>query len=330
MIITKTPYRISFCGGGTDIPSFYKKFNGNVLATTINKHMHVLVKKQTGIIEYKYKVHWSQSEFKNKISDINHPIVRETLKLLKIDYPIEISSFADIPASTGLGSSSAFTVGLVKALYALSGRNTSKRQIAEIASKIEVNLLKRRIGRQDHYSTSYGNLNKIDFFKNGKIKINKIKIANKNRKILEDSIILLYTNQKRNADNVLKKQHNPTKNQIQNLNSMKLEVNKFIKILKSRKIKFKYLGKLLNQQWFLKKKINNISNSKIDKMYNKTISMGAYGGKLLGAGKGGFLLILSNKKTQNKITKFFGEKNIIKIKFENNGSQIIYKKKISI
>ena len=120
MIITKTPYRISFCGGGTDIPSFYKKFNGNVLATTINKHMHVLVKKQTGIIEYKYKVHWSQSEFKNKISDINHPIVRETLKLLKIDYPIEISSFADIPASTGLGSSSAFTVGLVKALYALS------------------------------------------------------------------------------------------------------------------------------------------------------------------------------------------------------------------
>ena len=129
MIITKTPYRISFCGGGTDLPGFYKKNNGQVLTTSINSHMYVLVKKQTGIIEYKYKIHWSKTEFKNNISEINHPIVRETLRFFKINYPIEISSFADIPASTGLGSSSSFTVGLVKALYAISGKNMSNKHL---------------------------------------------------------------------------------------------------------------------------------------------------------------------------------------------------------
>ena len=128
MIITKTPFRVSFCGGGTDLPDFYKKYNGQVLSTTIDKYMYILVKKQTGIIEYKYKIHWNKTEFKNHISQINHPIIKKTLQYFKINYPIEISSYSDIPASTGLGSSSAFTVGLVKALCALQKKTNDKKK----------------------------------------------------------------------------------------------------------------------------------------------------------------------------------------------------------
>ena len=128
MIITKTPFRVSFCGGGTDLPYFYKKHSGQVLSTTIDKYMYIFVKKQTGIIEHKYKIHWNKTEFRNHISQIKHPIVKRTLQYLKIDYPIEISSYSDIPASTGLGSSSAFTVGLVKALCALQKKNNDKKK----------------------------------------------------------------------------------------------------------------------------------------------------------------------------------------------------------
>ena len=330
MIIVKTPYRISFCGGGTDLPGFYKKNNGQVLTTSIKNYIYVLVKKQTGIIEYKYKIHWSKTEFKNKISEINHPIVREALRFFKINHPIEISSFADIPASTGLGSSSAFAVGLVKALFALSGKNKSNQHVAKIASKIEVDILKRRIGRQDHYSTCYGGLNFIDFFKNDKIKVSKININNNNKKILESSTILLYTKLKRDADDVLKKQYKPDKAQFKNLVNLKLDVKKFKKNFTNKIFDIKETGNLLNKQWEIKKKINNISNTKIDKMYNKAMLLGAYGGKLLGAGKGGFLLILSNKNTQKKIKKTFGEQNIINIKFDNDGTKIIYKKNLSL
>lgn len=326
MIITKTPFRISFCGGGTDLPGFYKKNNGQVLTASIKNYMYVLVKKQTGIIEYKYKIHWSKTEFKNKISEINHPIVREALRYFKINYPIEISSFADIPASTGLGSSSSFAVGLVKALFVLSGKNKSNEHVAKIASKIEVDILKRKIGRQDHYSTCYGNLNLIDFFKNDKVKVRRIKMSNNNKKILETSCILLYTKLKRDANDVLKKQHKPSKTQFKNLVNLKLDVIKFKKNFTNKKFNIREIGKLLNKQWELKKKINNISNTKIDKMYNEAMFLGAYGGKLLGAGSGGFLLILSNKRIQEKLKKKFGEQNIINIKFDNDGNKIIYKK----
>ena len=305
MIITKTPFRVSFCGGGTDLPDFYKKYTGQVLSTTIDKYMYILVKKQTGIIEYKYKIHWNKTEFKNHISQINHPIIKKTLQYFKINYPIEISSYSDIPASTGLGSSSAFTVGLVKALCALQKKPMTKKKISEIASKIEVDLVKRRIGRQDHYATCYGGLNHIIFFKDDSVKVRKITISEKNKKKLENSLALVYTNMKRNADKVLSHQYKPNKDQSKNLLSMKKDVYEFKKILSKEKIEINEIGKFLIKQWSLKKKINKISTKKIDKMYDKLISLGAYGAKLLGAGQGGFLLLLSNKNVQKKIKNNF-------------------------
>ena len=325
MIITKTPFRVSFCGGGTDLPDFYKKYNGQVLSTTIDKYMYILVKKQTGIIEYKYKIHWNKTEFKNHISQINHPIIKKTLQYFKINYPIEISSYSDIPASTGLGSSSAFTVGLVKALCALQKKPMTKKKISEIASKIEVDLVKRRIGRQDHYATCYGGLNHIIFFKDDSVKVRKITISEKNKKKLENSLALVYTNMKRNADKVLSHQYKPNKDQSKNLLSMKKDVYEFKKILSKEKIEINEIGKFLIKQWSLKKKINKISSKKIDKMYDKLISLGAYGAKLLGAGQGGFLLFLSNKNVQKKIKNNFKLKNFIKIRFDNDGSKFVYR-----
>jgi D-glycero-alpha-D-manno-heptose-7-phosphate kinase len=325
MIITKTPFRVSFCGGGTDLPDFYKKYNGQVLSTTIDKYMYILVKKQTGIIEYKYKIHWNKTEFKNHISQINHPIIKKTLQYFKINYPIEISSYSDIPASTGLGSSSAFTVGLVKALCALQKKPMTKKKISEIASKIEVDLVKRRIGRQDHYATCYGGLNHIIFFKDDSVKVRKITISEKNKKKLENSLALVYTNMKRNADKVLSHQYKPNKDQSKYLLSMKKDVYEFKKILSKEKIEINEIGKFLIKQWSLKKKINKISTKKIDKMYDKLISLGAYGAKLLGAGQGGFLLLLSNKNVQKKIKNNFKLKNFIKIRFDNDGSKFVYR-----
>ena len=173
MIITKTPFRISFVGGGSDMRSYYKNAKGKVLSTTIDKHIYVIVKKQLGIVEFKYRVNWSQTEFKNKISEIKHPIVRESLKYFKINFPIEITTFSDIPSNTGLASSSAFAVGLIHALLVLLKKNSSKNKIAQIAAEIEVNILKRNIGKQDHYACAYGGLNKITFFKNEKVIVKK-------------------------------------------------------------------------------------------------------------------------------------------------------------
>jgi len=325
MVITRTPFRISFCGGGTDLPGFYKKYTGQVLSTAINKYMYILVKKQTGIIEHKYRIHWNRTEFKNSILQINHPIIKKTLQYFKINYPIEISSYSDIPACTGLGSSSAFAVGLVKALCALENKKISKKKISAIASKIEVDLLKRKIGRQDHYATCYGGLNHITFFKDSTVKIRKININEKNKKILENSLALLYTNKKRNADSVLTNQYKPNKKQSKYLLSMKKDVYELKKIFKQKIINNQEIGKLLNRQWILKKKINKISNKKINKMYDKLISLGAYGAKLLGAGRGGFLLFLSNNNVQNKIINHFKKKNVIKLKLDNNGSKFVYR-----
>jgi D-glycero-alpha-D-manno-heptose-7-phosphate kinase len=325
VIITKTPFRISFCGGGTDFPGFYKKYNGQVLSTTIDKYMYILVKKQSGIIEYKYKIHWNKTEFKNHISQIKHPIIKKTLQYFKINYPIEISSYSDIPASTGLGSSSAFAVGLVRALFELEKKKTSKKKIAIIASKIEVDLIKRKIGRQDHYATCYGGLNHISFLKNETVNVRKVILSKENKKKLENSLVILYTNMKRNSEKVLSYQFKPNKNQSKYLLNMKKDVGEFKKVLNKKKINIKEIGKFLTRQWDLKKKINNITNKKIDKMYEKLISLGIYGGKLLGAGQGGFLLVLSNRSVQKKIISNFKSKNFLKVRFDNYGSQLVYR-----
>ena len=325
MIITRTPFRLSFFGGGTDLKTFYSKTDGEVLSAAIDKYLYVVVKKKLGIVEHKFRINWSTVEFTNKIDEIKNPVARECLKYFKIDYPIEITTFADIPANTGLGSSSAFAVGLVNALFALEGKLASKYEIASIAAKIEIDILGRKIGKQDHFACCYGNINNLVFKKNETVVINPIVASSRSIKTLEASMIMFYTNQKRNSETVLKNQYRIKKKQFENLKKLKDLVGISKDIILNKNFRAKEFGILLNRNWELKKKINRLSSNKlVDKYYNQALNLGAYGGKLLGAGNGGFLLFIASKSSQKKIANKLNKLKKMYIKFDYSGTRITY------
>jgi len=325
MIITRTPFRVSFFGGGTDLKTFYSKTDGEVLSTAIDKYLYVVVKKKLGIVEHKYRINWSSVEFTNQLNKIKNPIARECLKYFKIDYPIEITTFADIPANTGLGSSSAFAVGLVNALFALEGKLATKYEIASIAAKIEVDILQRKIGKQDHFASSYGNLNNFVFKKNEKVIINPIVASSKTLNKLENNLMMFYTGQQRNSETILKKQSNVNQNQFENLIQLRDLVKISSKILLKKNFNIREFGNLVHQNWEIKKKINKFtSNKSIDRFYNIGIKAGAYGGKLLGAGNGGFILFVCSKHNHYKILKKLKKLKKIDIKFDYTGTRITY------
>ena len=325
MIITRTPFRLSFFGGGTDLKTFYSKTDGEVLSAAIDKYLYVVVKKKLGIVEHKFRINWSTVEFTNKIDEIKNPVARECLKYFKIDYPIEITTFADIPANTGLGSSSAFAVGLVNALFALEGKLASKYEIASIAAKIEIDILGRKIGKQDHFACCYGNINNLIFKRNETVVINPIVASSRSIKTLEASMIMFYTNQKRNSETVLKNQYRIKKKQFENLKKLKDLVGISKDIILNKNFRAKEFGILLNRNWELKKKINRLSSNKlVDKYYNQALNLGAYGGKLLGAGNGGFLLFIASKSSQKKIANKLNKLKKMYIKFDYSGTRITY------
>lgn len=325
MIITRTPFRLSFFGGGTDLKTFYSKTDGEVLSAAIDKYLYVVVKKKLGIVEHKFRINWSTVEFTNKIDEIKNPVARECLKYFKIDYPIEITTFADIPANTGLGSSSAFAVGLVNALFALEGKLASKYEIASIAAKIEIDILRRKIGKQDHFACCYGNINNLVFKRNETVVINPIVASSRSIKTLEANMIMFYTNQKRNSETVLKNQYRIKKKQFENLKKLKDLVGISKDIILNKNFRAKDFGILLDRNWELKKKINRLSSNKlVDKYYNQALNSGAYGGKLLGAGNGGFLLFIASKSSQKKIANKLNKLKKMYIKFDYSGTRITY------
>jgi len=324
MIISRTPFRISLAGGGTDLKSFYENEQGKVLSTTINKYIYVVVKRQIGVIEHKYRINWSQVEFRNNINDIEHPIVRECLKAMKIDFPIEITTFADIPASTGLGSSSAFAVGLIHALYALKGKLTTKYTLAKEAAKIEVDILGRVMGKQDHFASSYGNLNVITFNENESVNVEPVFYDPIIRKKLDKNLLLFYTNITRDASEVLKAQD---KGKIVNkvhLQKMKGFVEPLREIISSGE-RLHEIGEILHEGWKLKRNLSNlITSPEIDNNYKKARDAGAIGGKLLGAGGGGFLLFYVEKDKQKSVINAL--KHLFKLDFDldDDGTRITY------
>lgn len=324
MIITRTPYRISFVGGGTDLKSFYKNQDGEVISSTIDKYLYVVARKQLGFVEYKYRINWSNVEFCNSVNSIKHPIVREALRYFKINFPLEITTFADIPASTGLGSSSAFAVGLVHALSAIQNMNLTKYQIADISSKIEIDILKRSIGKQDHFASTYGNFNKFIFKSDDTVKIKPIPYNKLIKKNLENNLLLFYTGIKRDASNILVAQNKNSKKNNEKLIQMKNLTENLTKVLIGSKTIGDF-GKILHKNWLLKKDLSKgISSKKIDYYYNLALKNGATGGKLLGAGGGGFLLFYANKKYKNTIIKKLKDLSHLNFKFDDSGSRITY------
>ena len=324
MIITRTPYRISFVGGGTDLKDYYKVSPGLVLSTTIDKYIYVVIKKQVGIVEHKFRINYSSVEFCNDIDEIKHPIVREALKLFDIDWPLEISTFSDIPGQTGLGSSSAFAVGLVHALFSIKGIMATKHQISSTAAKIEIDILGRKIGKQDHFAAAYGGLNTITFFKDETVKLDPVFHSKKTSALFQSKLMLFYTFLKRDANEVLISQVKNIKRNIKFLDEMKNFVEPFREIINIGK-NLNLLGEILNSSWKLKKSLsNNISNKDIDKYYKIARESGAIGGKVLGAGGGGFLLLFANKKDQNYIRKNLANLYYLPFKFDQGGTRITY------
>ncbi len=324
MIITKTPYRISFFGGGSDYPNWYKKNNGAVLSTTIDKHIYLSCRYLPSFFQHKYRIVWSKIENVKNINQIEHSAVKNLIKHLKFKSGLEIHYDGDLPARSGMGSSSCFTVGLTKALMTLKNVKMSDYNLAKKTINFEQKIMKEVVGSQDQVAAAVGGFNKIMFKKNNSIKIKKIK-KNKNISKLEDNLVLFYTGINRTAHTIassyVNKLTNSKKEYIKNIVE---HVDEGEKIIMSKNIDD--FGRLLHSAWVLKKNLSkSISNSKIDNLYAAAVKYGALGGKLLGAGGGGFLLMYMKKNYRKKFLRNFSNIVNVPFKFSNEGSQVIFK-----
>tara|TARA_Y100000768_G_scaffold375568_1_gene346518 strand:+ start:137 stop:1114 length:978 start_codon:yes stop_codon:yes gene_type:complete len=321
MIISKTPYRVSLFGGGTDHYDYFSKYNGITVGGSINKYIYISLRKLPVFFKHRFRISWSKIENVKKIENITHPIVRELLNHFKIKEGLEIHYDGDLPGNSGTGSSAAFCVGLIKCLARYTKKNLTRKEIALLAYKIEKVNLKESTGIQDQIYATYGGFSKITYTKK-EFKISKITKDKKIQKRIENNLILFYTYKSRVAHNIEKKKFSNIKNKLKNLDKMKLMAHQSIKHIKNNDID--KIGLMLDRFWQYKKKLsNNVTNEKIDQYYSIAIKNGALGGKLIGAGGGGFLLIYAKKKYHKKIIKSLNKLTPIKFNFTSKGSRII-------
>lgn len=325
MIISRTPFRVSLFGGGTDYPIWYEKNGGITISSTINKYAYITVRELPPFFDYKHRIQYYKKEEVNSLEEIQHPVVREAAKLLNIKKGIEMVHNADLPARSGLGSSSTFTVGLLHALYAMQNKMISKRELALNAINLEQNIIGEAVGSQDQTIAAFGGFNLIEFNKRRIFQVQEMLISEERLQSLEENLILCFTGFSRTAEKIAKSQIESTPFKEKELNTM-VEITKMAKeIITNNKISLDELGKLLNEQWLIKKSLTKyISNQAIDDIYDSAIKAGAIGGKLLGAGGGGFMLFYAKKKNHKNIKEILKSKLIVPFKFEKTGSQIIY------
>jgi D-glycero-alpha-D-manno-heptose-7-phosphate kinase len=321
IITTATPQRISFAGGGTDINYFYEKHGGLVISSTIDKFIYVTVKEHHPLFIEKYRLNYSITEQVDTLNEIKNEIARECIRLLNIQESLYISTTSDLPASSGLASSSCFAVGLLNALHQFKGDHVSIAQIAE-ACHIEIEVLKKPIGKQDQYAAAFGGVNLFNFQKSGKVSVEPI--INENiSKIFENSL-LFYTNIQRSADLVLSDQKSEFKNNEQNLLDIKNMGLEFYDVLCQKKFNIDKLAELLHKNWLSKKALSNkVSNNDIDKHYDLALKNGALGGKILGAGGGGFIFFLAPKLKHDQIIKSMTSLKHVEINFEPIGTRTL-------
>ena len=325
MIISRTPYRISFFGGGTDYPVWYKEHGGAVLATTINKYSYITCRYLPPFFEHKYRIVYSNTETIQNISEIQHPSVKATLNFMGNNRGVEIHHDGDLPARTGLGSSSSFTVGLVHALYALNGKMVTKRQVSLDAIHIEQDLLKENVGAQDQTCAAFGGFNKIEFGGDQLIQVQPITLHQKKCHLLQDHLMLFFTGFSRFASEIASEQIKKTPDKQNELHKMQAMVDEAIGILNGDDSDISDFGKLLHENWTIKRSLTDkISTPQIDKIYNDALEAGALGGKLLGAGGGGFILFFVEPEFQLAVKEKLKNLLYVPFKFENTGSQIIY------
>lgn len=323
MIISRTPFRISFAGGGSDLPSFYRKELGAVVSTSIDKYMYLAI--HPFFDKNKIQLKYSKTELVESINDVKHPIFREVLSLYNLK-GIDLNSIADIPSGTGLGSSSSFTVGLLNVVNAYLSKAINSEKLAELACNVEINRVGSPIGKQDQYAAACGGLNFISFYGDESVNVEKIIMKPEKKKELQDNLIMIYIGGNHSANDILREQQQQVISGSTAFDVQKQMVQQAFQLKSSlENNEIDDFGRYLHEGWLMKKSLTDgISNGYIDDIYKKGINAGALGGKLLGAGGAGFLLFYCPKEKQEFFQKSMKDFDEMKFNFDSNGSKVIY------
>ena len=324
MIISRTPVRVSFCGGGTDVDWFSQasENGGMVTSLALDRYIHVTVNKR---FDNRIRLSYSKLEIVDNFEELEHELVRESMRMTGVTSGVEITTIADIPSrGTGLGSSSSVTVGLLNALHSFAGRSVSASQLASEACKIEIDILKQPIGRQDQYAASYGGINTIKFCNNGDVLVEPIDISDDLKSRISEEFTLIFTGKSRSASSILSNSVSEGKFAIDNLKRIRVQADEAKDFLNSGRLSD--LGSLLNEAWVMKRGISeSVSDIFLDETYERIISTGATGAKLLGAGGGGFFLVHGDFETRQKLKlEFSSDFRMIPLNIDNMGSSIIH------
>ncbi len=321
MIISRTPFRASFAGGGTDLGDFYRQEAGAVTCSTVSRYMFITVNKR---FDETIRVSYSKTEIVEDFQAVQHPIVREALRLTGLTEGLEITSIADLPAGTGMGSSSAFAVGLLNALHAYGGQYAPAERLAEEACRIEIDILGEPIGKQDQYAAAYGGLNQIRFNPDETVFVDPVITSREVQKELDANLLLFYTGRTRAASSILGRQQEETDRKRDVLRRMRQIAEAMARVLQDGR-RLNDFGDLLHEAWQLKRGLaDGISNPDIDRRYESARAAGALGGKVLGAGGGGFLLLFVERQNQDRVRECLEGLRELPFRLEPQGSKIIY------
>ncbi len=326
MIISRTPVRVSFLGGGSDYPEYFSRESGYTLSATIDKFCYITVQELREFFDHRLRISYSRLELTKQVDEIIHPSVRECLRHLGIEHGVEIHCMTDLPARTGLGSSSAFTVGLLNALYAWQGKFATPRQLAEEAVHVERDLIKERVGLQDQYACAFGGFLYATYTPQGDVNIRSIPLTNDRINALEDRLMLFYTGLQRHASEILAEQLDRTRTgelhpKLKELASLVPQA--VDAVCNGRELE--NLGKLMHRGWMIKRSLSTVvSGEAIDHWYERAIGAGSTGGKLLGAGGGGFLLLYVEPEKQDKVRAALSDLQEVRFRFESQGSSILF------
>jgi len=323
MIITRTPFRISFFGGGTDYPIWYEEHGGAVLSTAIDKYCYITCRNFPPFFDFPLRVVWSKVELANDFDKVDHPAVRGVMKFFDLKNGLEINHVADLPARSGLGAGSSFVVGLIKAIYALQGKKISQYDLIQDAIHVERDIMRENVGSQDQVAAAFGGFNKIVFRADKKIEIIPVNLDSETLNNLRSKFLLFFTGLSRSASSIAEEQIKNTPKKQRELHIMHSMVDEGVNFLEKGELD--HFGKLLHESWKLKRQLSDlISTPQIDEIYESARSAGALGGKLLGAGGGGFILIYADPASHKKIKEKLKNFLCVPFDFDTEGSQIIY------
>ncbi len=332
MIISRTPFRISFFGGGTDYPAWYRENGGSVISTTIDKYCYISCRYLPPFFEHKHRIVYSQIENVRELHEIKHPAVKAVMGYMKVTRGLEIHHDGDLPARSGLGSSSAFTVGLLNALGAFRGERISKEELAKTAIHVEQEIIKETVGSQDQISASFGGFNRIEFKRDDTFSVSPVIMSRERREEFEKSLMLFYTGIVRVSETIQKTKIDHFKKRGSELTSMQELVKEAAAVFSSKSTPIDEIGKLMHKSWELKRTLSStVSNPQIDQIYQAAMDAGASGGKILGAGGGGFILFSVKPEMQAKVRETLKSLLFVSFQFDDTGSSIVlYDPKLAI